>query len=425
MMQILRDLVPLSRLNCSPDYERTVRYLADLLPFHVIEYGQADEYNGWVIPPKWNLRRAEIRKDGAVVYDGMRHPLAVIALSAAFTGKVTREELRKHLHYDHRYPDSIPFHFRQTYRSWHRDWGFCVPRELHDGLEPGTYEVVIETEEADGTLQILELVHPGRSGEAIVFGANLDHPGVANDGLAGVVVGIELFRRLVRKPHRFSYRLVLSPGIIGSEYYLGRQLAPDRAKIMEGMFLEMLGSDTQLALQASRQGTSNIEHALARALEESGASWRTGSFESIILNDEYLWEAYGIPMASLSRFPYPEYHSSRDGISIIREENLLQAVRVLERAVEMVEESPLIARRFQGNICLSNPRYDLYIDPGQVAFGDVPSEERRRMRLLMDLIPTLERPVTARTLAERVGLPEAAVLDYLRKWEEKDLLQIL
>jgi aminopeptidase-like protein len=345
-------------------------------------------------------------------------------LSASFTGRVDVDELKRHLHFDHRYDDSIAFHFRQMFRSWQRDWGFCVPKRLHDSLTPGDYDVVIETEESDGVLRLLELTHQGELEETIVFGANLDHPGVANDGMAGVVVGIELFRQLIQRPTKFTYKLVLSQGIIGSEYYLGKQPAAQRGRIKEGVFLEMLGSATQLAFQASREGKSNIEYAVRTALEERGTSHRTGPFESIILNDEYIWEAYGIPMASLSRFPYPEYHSSRDDVSIIRQENLREAVEVLERAIEILETSVLVERRFAGNICLSNPRYDLYVDVGQVAFGEVASPERRRMRLLMDLIPTLDRPITTRALADRVGLPEPMVTAYLRKWSDKGLLRL-
>jgi hypothetical protein len=81
--------------------------------------------------------------------------------------------------------------------------------------------------------------------------------------------------------------------------------------------LEMIGSPTQLALQFSRGGGSNLEHALAEALARSGVDHRTGGFEEIILNDEYVWEAYGIPMASLSRFPYPEYHTDRDDVALM------------------------------------------------------------------------------------------------------------
>ena len=40
----------------------------------------------------------------------------------------------------------------------------------------------------------------------------------------------------------------------------------ERKNILEGVFLEMLGSQTQLALQSSKDGKSNIEYALNKAM---------------------------------------------------------------------------------------------------------------------------------------------------------------
>jgi len=424
MLKILEDLAPLNRVICSSDYDRTIEYLQDLLPFKVIEHSSHDEYNGWVIPPKWDVKQAIIIKDGKVIYDGQWHPLAVIALSASFKGTVSHAELKRHLYYDHRYDDSLTFHFRQQFRSWDRDWGFCVPKTFYDSITDGEYEVIIETEEGEGILKIVEYTHQGELDESIAIYANLDHPGVVNDGLAGVAVGIELFRRMAVRKTKFTYRLVLAQGIIGSEYYLGKGNIEERIKILECVCLWMLGSHTGLALQESRGACSNIEHAMARTIEDRGISCRHGEFESIIINDEYIWEAYGIPTCSLSRVPYPEYHSSRDNITIISDECLEEAVGVLEGALELLESTSLVYKKFEGNICLSNPRYDLYIDPGQVAFGDHPSEERKKLRLLMDLIPTLRRPTSIMSLAERVGISEVTAREYLNRWAKKDLLEI-
>ncbi|SDK80431.1 aminopeptidase-like domain-containing protein [Modicisalibacter muralis] len=426
MMKLLSDLTPLNRVVCSSDYDDTIRYMQDILPFREHTYPAGDDYNGWVIPPKWDVRTARIDYKGQRIYDGSHHPLAVMALSAPFQGTVTREQLRQHLHYDHRYLDAIPFHFRQLFRSWKRDWGFCVTRTFFDSLEPGDYDVVIETEEAQGILRVLDYTLEGRSPETIVFGANLDHPGVANDGLSGVAVGVALFEALRKRQHplNFSYRLVLAPGIIGNEYYLGHLPAGEREQLLEGVMLEMLGSPTELSLQFSRHRQANIELTLADALAESGFRYHTGEFESALINDEYIWEAYGIPMASLSRYPYPEYHTDRDNISLMSDECLEEAVQVLLRAVDTLEASPVVRKRFSGNICLSHPAYDLYIDPGQVAFGDIPDDQRRRMRLLMDIIPTLTRTTSVNLLAGRVGLPPLLVEGYLRQWVRHGLLEL-
>lgn len=423
-MKMLEELTPLNRVMCSSDYDRTISYLAAEAPFRILSFGPGVEHNGWVIPPKWDVTEALILKDGSIVYDGLAHSLGVIALSAPYSGTVGRDELRRHLHYDHRYDDSLPFHFRQQFRSWQRDWGFCVPRRLYDELPEGDYSVSIRASEQPGYLSMLEWTLPGRTKECIVLNANLDHPGVSNDGLSGVVVGIEFFRRLSRRPRRFTYKLVLNQGIIGPEYYLGLMSRAERALIRETICLWMLGSRTQIALQQSRGARSLSERFLAEALEDLGVNHRQGAFGTIMINDEYVWEAYGIPTTSLNRFPYPEYHSSRDNIGIIGSERLEEAVAVLERATQRLDDATLVERSFEGTICLSNPRFNLYVDPGQIAFGDIPSEERRRLRYLQDLVSSLTKPVSLAQLALESGLQEDVTRAYLEKWQEKGLIRL-
>jgi len=425
MMQILRDLTPLDRAVCSRGYDRAVEYLCEELPFRVISIPSSFQHNGWVIPPSWDVEEARIVKDGHTVYNGANHPLGVIALSSSFSGKVSLEVLKSHLHYDHRDPDSIPFHYRQQFRSWSRDWGFCLPKRIFDQLVPGEYEVIIRTAETPGAMKILECKHQGALDSTIVLGGNLDHAGVANDGLAGCVVGMEVLRRLQGRRTKFSYKLVLSPGIIGSELYLAGLTQVERRQLLEGIFLEMLGSATPLAVQDSRRSMVSTLHALRGSLDALGLPYRTGPFESIIVNDEYVWENYGIPMLSLSRFPYPEYHSSRDNVEIIREESLNDAVEALIGTVERLEASPIVLKKFVGNICLSNPQYNLYVDYGQIALGDSLSEQRRRLRHLMDFIPALDRPVSVKALADHIGLEEGEALEYLGRWAEKGLIDLV
>ncbi|MGA8740922.1 MAG: DUF4910 domain-containing protein [Terracidiphilus sp.] len=424
MMEIVRDLTPLNRAVCAVGYDQAVDYLTEVLPFRVTRVPSGTEHNGWVIPPSWDVVEAKISQNGQTVYDGAAHPLGVIALSREFKGTVSLDELRKHLHFDHRDPDSIPYHYRQQFRSWDRDWGFCMTRRAYDQLAPGDYDVVIRTKESAGEMKIAEYTHQGRLPYTIVLGGNLDHAGVANDGLAGCVVGLEVLRRLEGRKTRFNYSLVLSPGIIGSELYLAGLDLAVRANILEGVFLEMLGSATQLAVQDSRHPLATVAHALKASLDQLGLPYRTGPFESIIVNDEYVWENYDIPMVSFSRFPYPEYHSSKDTAEIIHEERLEESVSALMRAVEILEASPIVVKKFSGNICLSNPRYDLYMDYGQVALGDSLSDGKRRMRHLMDFIPALDRPVSCKAISDHLGLPEPDVLAYLQRWADKGLIEL-
>jgi aminopeptidase-like protein len=311
------------------------------------------------------------------------------------------------------------------FRSWIRDWGFCIPKRLYDTLVPGDYEVAIRTVESPGTLKILEYKHRGSLDFAIALGGNLDHAGAANDGLAGCVVGMEALRRLEGRKTKLTYSLVLSPGIIGSELYLAGLSPSERGHILEGIFLEMLGSATPLAVQEPRRSMVSVLHSLKSSISGLGLPFRTGPFESVIVNDEYLWENYGIPMVSFSRFPYPEYHSSRDTVDRIQESSLNEAVESLLGAINRLEASPMILKKFQGNICLSNPQYDLYMDYGQIALGENATDRRRKMRSLMDFIPSLDRPVTVEAVASHIGLPEDAVLEYLQRWAAKGLVELV
>jgi aminopeptidase-like protein len=425
MMQILRDLAPLNRAVCSLGYDQAVDYLRNEFPFRVISVPSSHEHNGWVIPPSWDVEEARITKAGRTIYDGAAHPMGVIGLSTSFSGTVSLKELRRHLHFDHRDDDSIPFHYRQQFRSWNRDWGFCIPKRIFDQLVPGDYEVVIRTTERPGSVKILEYKHDGSLDFTVVFGGNLDHAGAANDGLAGCVVGLEVMRRLRGRKTKFTYSLVLSPGIIGSELYLAGLTQPERVRILEGIFLEMLGSAAPLAVQESRKSMVSTLDALKSSLSGLGLPFRTGPFESIIINDEYVWENYGIPMLSFSRFPYPEYHSSRDSAESISERSLNDAVEALLGTIDRLEASPLVVKKFEGNICLSNPKYDLYVDYGQVALGDDLSDHNRRMRSLMDFVPSLDRPITVKAVADHIGVPEKDALEYLQRWAAKGLLELL
>ena len=166
----------------------------------------------------------------------------------------------------------------------------------------------------------------------IVFAAHLDHPGMANDGLSGCAVGVELFRKLSERKTKFSYRLFLHQEIIGSEYYLAKMDDSERGDLLESIFLEMLGTKTQLALQHSRGTHSNIEFAVKQSMTELGLSFREGPFDSIVTNGDYIWETYGIPMSSFSRYPFPEYHTDRDNFSLMREDSIDEALDVLWKA---------------------------------------------------------------------------------------------
>ena len=105
-MQILRDLAPLNRAVCSRGYDQAVDYLCEVLPFRVIPVPSSHQHNGWVIPPSWDVEEARIGKTAARFMTAPQIRLRDRALRRALRAR-NPEELRQHLHYDHR--DDGPF----------------------------------------------------------------------------------------------------------------------------------------------------------------------------------------------------------------------------------------------------------------------------------------------------------------------------
>ncbi len=427
LLKTMETITPLNRYFISPDYDKALALLGEHLDFRILEFDPAQSVNRWTIPPGWELKEATIKKDGKLLYDAGDHALKIIALSLPFEGVVSRDELRGHLHFDRRDPDWIPFHFRQLYRPWDRTWGFCAPQKFRDSLAEGDYEVCIRTREYAAPMKIADYTLPGEKPETVALVAHLDHPGMANDDLAGVIAGVRVMQLLSEKPRKYSYRLVLLQEIIGSEFYLqAMQEKGESAFFIYGLFLEMLGTETPLNLQRSCAGKSAVDNALESVLADSGETYAAGNFREVICNDEANWEARGVPMPSLSRYPYPQYHSRHDNMGIIAPEKLEESARLVVHAFERLENDRRLAKNFSGAPCLSHPDYDLYVDPGQAAFAKKPSGEVRKLRKLMDLIPIiLSKPMTESEIAAVVDLPAASVRAYLDRWIEKDLLKVL
>jgi aminopeptidase-like protein len=426
MKNILVDLINLNRVFCSTDYDKAIKYLCNILPFRVYEFPAVNIHNGWVIPPKWDVKKAQILNDGEIIYDATQHPLSVIALSRPFHGTVKLDELKKHLHFDTRFDDAIPYHFRQMYRSWERDWGFCVTKKFYDSLGEGEYEVTIETNESEGVLKALEYTKKGILDETIIFAAHLDHPGMANDDLVGCAVGVELFKRLLNRNTKFSYQLFIHQEVICPEYYLANLPENKRRNLREGVFIEMLGSNTPIGLQSAPQGMTLIEHFIKKEMDSQGISYRHEPYGGVVVNGEYIYAGYGIPISSFSRYPYPEYHTDKDNLSIIYDKELNESLDILLNAIERLENDIIVRKKYTGTVCTSNPDYDLYVDPGQAAFGGFVSDSTQKsLRKFMELFSMYNNPVPLEFLADTYSIEQSLLYDYLVKWKTKGLIELL
>ena len=421
MLELINQLWFLARELVSDDYDKALYRLAEEVPMTIHEYPSGTQVWTWRVPEKWTCHEAYLETvDGRRIIDHADHPLHVVSYSLPFEGVVSRDDLFRHLHVHPHNPDLIPF----VFKYYQRDWGLCMTQNERDLLDEEQYRVVIRTTFEPGLLKVGEVVVPGEVEESFMLAAHLCHPAMVNDDLTGVVVGLDVMRTLLQgpKPH-YTTRFLILPETIGSVAYLSHHedLIP---KMVGGLFLEMLGNDSGLALQQSFQPDSQIDKTLVAALRGVSPDVYVGPYRTIINNDERQFNSPGVrvPMLSLSRVehpellesmyqPYPEYHSSGDTPEIVSQERLESARDAVLAMLGAFGKNAYIVNNFKGEVFASG--YGIWID-----YRHNPEGHRH-------LFQIMERCDGTRTVADialELKISFQAVWEIVLSFAEKDLV---
>jgi aminopeptidase-like protein len=430
MYNLLKQLSTLRLGPVTPDTDVSIKILADELPGSVVfEYDSGATHNGWVVPDNWYPKKAEIWKGSELVYDGMANPLRVIGYSDSFSGVIGLEELTQHIFTHGNRPDAEVYHCDLYYKTGLNNWGFTASQNWLNILEPGEYRVELETVREPGTMKVLEYTLPGGTDDVIVLNAHNCHAGQSNDDISGIVVGVELLRRLSKlHPRRYTYRLVIAPEHFGTVFYLASHNQQQIDNYVGGLFLETVGNDNRLAMQSSFTGTSKMDQACELALRDTEPNFERFGFRGLIGNDETVWEApgYEVPMPQLVRFPYPEYHSNLDTPECIVPAKLEETVERVLSIIDILERDVVMHRKFTGLIALSAPEYDLYVNPGTDPSITGASEDNAAewYKLMTDLPRMFDGKTTVADLCLKYNLPFQQIRDYVQKFADKELVEL-
>jgi len=430
MMELINGLWFLKRDIVSDEYDQALfRLIADIKDqtvsagnahVKIHEYPTGEQCWTWQVPEKWTCHKAYLETlDGQRLIDYTHHPLHVISYSLPFDGIVSRDELLEHLHVHPKHPEAIPFLFKY----YDRDWGLCASQVLRDKLDEERYRVVIQTSFEPGTLKVGEVIIPGETDESFMLVAHLCHPAMANDDLTGVVVGLEVARSLMTDlKSYYTYRLLILPETIGSVAYLSHNedLIP---KMVGGLFLEMLGNDSNHALQGSFQVDSQVDRCLVSTLKQLDPESYVAPYRMVINNDERQFNAPGVrvPMLSLSRvlrhnspnWPYPEYHSSLDTPDIISTSRLEESKNYVLELIQAWENNQYIVNKFKGEIFCSG--YGIWID-----YRTNPEGHQR----LFEIMELCDGEHTVADIATKLDISFQAVWQVISLLLEKSLVYL-
>ncbi len=431
------DFIPLTRELCSfntgvvaDGNEPLFARLQEELPFNIYRVPSGSEHNGWCVQDNWRVLEAGLYRDGELVFDGLVHPLAVAQNSTSFEGKLDWEDLKPHLVTNPELPDAHVYHCIWQIRNWDRGWAFCLPHRIYRELGPGEYEIKLVTESEPGEMLIGEYEKPGRSDQIILFNTNTCHPTQANDGFAAVAMLVRLFQELAERDTYYTYRLILAPEHMGSIFYL-RDRSPEEIERMVGcVFAEMPGTKDEITVASSFLGGHMLDKAFHNATRHftkayKWTPWRVGAG-----NDETVWESpgYEVPTVEVTRaktpdHPYPEYHSSLDNADLMDVGQMTEFFGMLQRVVDTLEMNASAQRHFDGLLCLSNPKYDLYFERHDPSIDKSLTDDDEKWGHLLDsLLRYFDGTMSVLDIAEQHELPFQELLAYLQRFEQKKLI---
>jgi aminopeptidase-like protein len=343
----VRRLFPLWRSLTGPGVRETLAIVGERIPLEVHEVPTGTPVFDWTVPREWIPRRATVTDpSGRVVLDSADTNLHVVGYSAPFRGRVPLEVLLEHVHSLPDRPTLVPY--RTSY--WRETWGLCARHDVVARLEPGDYEVSIDTELRDGALTYGECILRGETEETVLVSTHVCHPSLANDNLSGIAVATFLAAALAARPRRLTYRFAFVPSTIGALTWLSRNVDA-LPRIRHGLVLAGLGDSGAHTYKRTRDGAT-IDRAVEHALLTSGRPHAVVDFVPWGYDErQYGAPGIGIPAGLLSRTPhgsYPEYHTSADDQSFVHAESLadsldlcLEVVEVLERDATYVNVSPM------------------------------------------------------------------------------------
>ena len=337
MHGLVRELYPICRSITGDGLRQSLRILQRIAPLQLREVPSGTQVFDWVVPREWNVRSARLLgPDGEVIADAGRLNLHLLNYSAPFRGKVQLEELQRHLHSLPDQPALVPY--RTSY--YKEDWGFCLAHELRSRLQPGEYEVQMDTSLAQGSLTYGELLVPGAQADEVLLSAHCCHPSLANDNLSGMVLCATLARLLADTSPRYSYRFLFVPGTIGSIAWLA--LNEEKAsRVAHGLVAACVGDSGMLTYKRSRRGDAEIDRAAVHVLAQSGQEYRVRDFTPYGYDErQYCSPGFNLPVGSLTRTPhgeYPEYHTSADDPALVKPEMLVDSLRRYLEIFEVLE----------------------------------------------------------------------------------------
>jgi aminopeptidase-like protein len=412
---IAAEIYPICRSITGNGVRKTLRRLARHFEIDVQEVPTGTQVFDWTVPREWNICDAYIKDArGEKIVDFASSNLHVMSYSAPVRARLSLAELKKHLNTLPEQPDLIPY--RTSYYA--ENWGFCMAHRQLLSLRDESYEVVIDSTLEDGSLTYGECLHKGESEDEFLFSAHICHPSLANDNCSGLALLTYLAKQLKYVKTKYSYRFLFAPGTIGAITWLARNEGRVN-RIRHGLVVSCLGDGGGPVYKKSRRGDAMIDRTMTHVLRQHWPGASVFEFSPYGYDErQYCSPGFNLPVGLLQRSQFgtfPEYHTSGDNLTFIRPEHLASSYRTICAAIDVIENDRHL-RNTQPKCEPQLGRRGLYS-----AIGGDKDAPKKSMALLW-VLNLSDGEHSLLDIAERAGLPFAAVAEAACLLEEKALL---
>jgi aminopeptidase-like protein len=359
--------------------------LSSVTPLHKQSFPTGQKVMDWEIPQEWVYNKACIKSlDGEVLLNAEDHHLHIWNYSKGYNGKVSIEELEKHVE---THEEFIPY--KTVY--YEDTWGFSMTKDQWETISTIHDEVIVEIDagHAGGQLDIAYENYIGlSSGENYLFNAYTCHPQQANNGLSGMVINILLAEYVSKiKDRKNNYTFLFCPETIGAIAWMSTCVDAFKQPITykKAFMVHCCGSPGPIETYATYPGYGGNER----------------QFE--LYGNESFSIMTGLPEQ------YYQYHTSGDNLEFIDYGNMAKVLDIYKEWIDFMEAECKPKRKFN-------------CEPWLKKHG-IEFEDKEDRRIFMRLWQGADGKSSLDEISTKYGITRRKMLEMIKLMREKELIE--
>ena len=338
MLSWMKDLFPYCRSITGEGIRASYAYFKKINPeFKLLKFKSGKKVFDWTVPNEWIIKDAYIQNisSGKKFANFKSNNLHLINYSIKKNTILPKSKILKKIYTLKNQPSAIPY----VTSYYKKDWGFCMSEKQKKKLPNGNYKVFIDSNFKRGSLDLMELVLPGKSKKEIFFSTYLCHPSMANNELSGPVLLNKIIQNLKKKKNNFTYRFVILPETIGSISYLSKRMNILKKNLIAGFVLTCVGDEKCYSLTKSRNGNSISDYLVERFLKKK-TNFKIYSYLDRISDErQYCSPNIDLPVSTFSRSrEFKEYHTNKDDFNLVTSKGLNQSYKFISQILNFIEK---------------------------------------------------------------------------------------